>query len=245
MAAPVPQFQTLITVEEFRKLINKHFETQISEGQLYDARDIERFNTIDAYTVMFIQHGQFSTSFNQERALSTFNGSMSWRKRHNVHDISTSEFPADYFDRHAIYFKNHDKYDNPILHVVVRKFNKGQEDNEAIKRFLTYYFEKHVREYPGQRIVILFDMSEAGIGHLDYDLVKFIIASMQIFFPGLLAYLLMLKMPFLLSAVWKLIRTWMASEAEQFVKFVNVKTITDYISPDQLPTSMGGTADES
>jgi len=184
MASPIPKFQTFITVPEFRELVNKHFEKQISEGQLYDARDIQRFNEIDDYTLMFIQHGQFGTSFDQERALRIFDGSMSWRKRHNVYDISTNEFPAEYFDRQAIYFKNHDKYNNPILHFVVRVFNKGHEDNEAIKRFITYHFENHLREHPGQKIVILFDMSEAGIGHLDYDLVKFIIASGQIFYPG-------------------------------------------------------------
>ncbi|CAF1345645.1 unnamed protein product [Rotaria magnacalcarata] len=245
MASSIPQFQTLLTVEEFRKLVNKHFEKNISEGQLYDTRDLERFNTDDAYTLMFIQHGQFGTTFNEERALGCFDGSFSWRKRHNVYDISTNEFPADYFDRHAIYFKNHDKFNHPILHFVVRSLHKGQEDNEAIKRFITYHFEKHQRETPGQRIVILFDMSEAGIGHIDYDLVKFIISSMQTLYPGLLAYLLMYKMPFLLSAVWRLIRTWMSSEADRFVKFADAKSILDFIAPDQLSKQMGGTADDS
>ncbi|CAF4870001.1 unnamed protein product [Rotaria sp. Silwood1] len=240
MAASIPHFQTFVTVEEFRKLINEHFEKQISEGQLYDTRDIERFNTIDPYTLMYIQHGQFGTSFNQERALNFFNGSMSWRKRHNVYDISTNEFPAEYFDRRAIYFENRDKYNHPILHFLVRKFHKGQENNEAIKRFLIYNFEQHIREHPDEKIVLLFDMSETGIGHLDYDIVKFIIASMQIFYPGLLAYMLMFKMPFLLTAAWKLIRTWMASESEQFIKFVNANTIKDYISPDQLSVEIGG-----
>jgi hypothetical protein len=53
-----------------------------------------------------------------------------------------------------------------IVHFVVRALNKGYEDNEAIKRFITYNFENHIREYPGQKIVILFDMSETGIAHL-------------------------------------------------------------------------------
>jgi len=53
-----------------------------------------------------------------------------------------------------------------IVHFVVRTFNKGQEDNEAVKRFITYNFENHIRQYPGQKIIILFDMSETGITHL-------------------------------------------------------------------------------
>ncbi|CAF2867549.1 unnamed protein product, partial [Rotaria sp. Silwood2] len=265
MASSTPQFQTLITIGEFRELINKHFEKQISEGEIYDARDIERFNKIDEYTLMFIQHGQFGTSFNQDRALHIFDESMSWRKQHNVYDISTSAFPAEYFDRNIIYYKNYDKFNHPILHFVIRNLRKGHEDNEAIKRLITYNFEKYIRESPGKHIVVLFDMSGAGIGNLDYDIVKFIIASMQTYYPGLLgtvvensfdlyiyiyifffvAYLLMFQMPFLLSAAWKLIRTWMSSEADRYIKFTDTKSITDYISPDQLPKHMGGTADES
>jgi hypothetical protein len=58
---------------------------QINEGQEYDPRDIQRFNEIDDYTLMFIQHGQFGTSFDEDRALRIFNASMSWRKKHNVY----------------------------------------------------------------------------------------------------------------------------------------------------------------
>jgi hypothetical protein len=47
-----------------------------------------------------------------------------------------------------------------------------------------------------------------------------------------------------LVAAWKLIRTWMATEAEQFIKFVDTKSITAYISPDQLSKGMGSTASD-
>lgn len=58
---------------------------QITEGQKYDPRDLQRFNEIDEYTLMFIQHGQFSPEFDEDRALRIFNASMSWRKEHNVY----------------------------------------------------------------------------------------------------------------------------------------------------------------
>jgi len=34
----------------------------------------------------------------------------------------------------------------------------------------------------------------------------------------------------------------MEPEAEQFIKFVDAKSIQEYIAPDQLQQSMGGTA---
>jgi hypothetical protein len=52
------------------------------------------------------------------------------------------------------------------------------------------------------------------------------------------------KVLFLLAA-WRIIRTWMAAEAEQFIKFVDAKSITEYIAPDQLSKAMGGTANDS
>lgn len=103
---------------------------QISEGQRYDPRDIRRFNEIDEYTTMFIQHGQFSANFDEDRACRIFHAAMSWRKENKVYgnyfffsifyplfvfgDISTNEFPANFFERNAIYFKNHDIYNNPL-----------------------------------------------------------------------------------------------------------------------------------
>ena len=49
---------------------------------------------------------------------------------------------------------------------LIRKLNKGREDNEAVKRFITYNFEEHIRKNPGQRMTIFFDMSETGLSHL-------------------------------------------------------------------------------
>ncbi len=53
-----------------------------------------------------------------------------------------------------------------LVHFLIRKFTKGEEDNEAVKRYITYNFEEHIRAYPGQRITILFDMTETGLRHL-------------------------------------------------------------------------------
>ncbi|CAF4688149.1 unnamed protein product [Rotaria sp. Silwood1] len=238
MASSIPTFLTLISVNKFREIVNTHFEKEINEDERYDPRDIQRFNEIDEYTLMFIQHAQFGPNFNEDLAFRVFNASMSWRKKHNVYDVSTNEFPADYFDRNGIYFKNRDKNNNSILHFVVRTFNKGQEDNEVVKRFIIYNFERHVRRHPGEKIVILFDMSETGLRNLDFDLVRFIVDCTQINYP---AYMINFKMPFILQAAWKIIRSWLPAEAEQFIKFVDAKSITQFIQPDQLSTAMGGT----
>lgn len=53
----------------------------------------------------------------------------------------------------------------------------------------------------------------------------------------------MLNKPFyyFYLAAWKVIRAWLPPEADQFVKFVDAKTILDFIPPNQLSPAMGGT----
>ena len=98
-----------------------------------------------------------------------------------------------------------DRFFHFLVHFVVRVFNKGEEDNEKVKRFIIYHFERFVRRNPGRKLAILFDLSETGLKHLvcllylspllnilfffffeDYDLVKFIIGCGQFYYPALL-----------------------------------------------------------
>ena len=45
-------------------------------------------------------------------------------------------------------------------------------------------------------------------------------------------------------ATWKLIRSWLPTEAQRTIKFVDEKTITEYVASDQLSKAMGGSASE-
>ena len=45
-------------------------------------------------------------------------------------------------------------------------------------------------------------------------------------------------------AAWRIIKTWLPTETQNSVKFVDEKTITHYVSLDQLPKTMGGTASD-
>lgn len=53
-----------------------------------------------------------------------------------------------------------------LVHLIIRNFDKGVDNNDAVKRFETYLFEEQIRNHPGQRMVIFFDMSDTGLRHL-------------------------------------------------------------------------------
>lgn len=104
-------------------------------------------------------------------------------------DISTDEFPALLFDRRVVFYKNHDINNSPIrtlrrfdfissnvlclVHLIIRNFNKGQDNGDDVKRFETYFFEEQIRKHPGQRMVIMFDMSDTGLRHLVSSIYSF------------------------------------------------------------------------
>ena len=95
------KFSFFAKVEAFRKAVNEHFSSdyslflvsfficlsleQLSEGQQYDARDINRFHEVDEYTFMFIQHGQYGKTFDEQKSLRQFHDAMVWRKQNNVY----------------------------------------------------------------------------------------------------------------------------------------------------------------
>lgn len=58
---------------------------EISEGLLFDPRDIKRFNEVDGYAMMFVQHGQYGKAFDEKKALKQFQDAMTWRKQNNVY----------------------------------------------------------------------------------------------------------------------------------------------------------------
>jgi hypothetical protein len=91
-----------VKVEALRKAVNENFSSkffinfcgfflilffleQISEDQEYDSRDIKRFNEVDEYVLMFIQHGQYGKTFDEKKALRQFHDAMVWRKQNNIY----------------------------------------------------------------------------------------------------------------------------------------------------------------
>lgn len=48
-----------------------------------------------------------------------------------------------------------------------------------------------------------------------------------------------------LLVAWQLIRSWIPTETQNAVKFVDEKTITQYAAPDQVWKAMGGTATDT
>lgn len=59
---------------------------------------------------------------------------------------------------------------------------------------------------------------------------------------GALVYVCVYELPWIFNQIWKLIRSWLDSEAKKLVRFATKKDINKLIATENLPDYMGGTA---
>ncbi|ELU15569.1 hypothetical protein CAPTEDRAFT_76081, partial [Capitella teleta] len=211
--------------------------TDSIEKGLYDPCDLERVQTENAYVHSFLQH----TRGNQEKAVAMIDSSLRWRKELELSSLTESSFPREVHEIGAMFYRNEDRNGRKILYFRVSKSKKDPDKLLTVKKYVAWWLDKHFLKHPGVKIVPLFDMTDAGIGNMDIELIKFQIACFASYYPGLLDYMLIYEMPWVLNAIWKLIRNVLSAEQQKAVLFVKKAEIQQYVAPDHLFVHMGGT----
>ncbi|XP_033743770.1 motile sperm domain-containing protein 2-like isoform X2 [Pecten maximus] len=215
---------------------DKYNVTDFLDKRLYDQRDVDNVASNDLYVSQFIR--SFET---MEDAANRLHETMKWRKETEVNDLQETTFDRWIYDVGALFYCNHDKDGRKVLVIRVKYHKKDAEKLPGVKKFLAYHIETVYKEDPTKELVILFDMSEAGLSNLDMELIKFVITCFKIYYPTLLGYMLIFEMPWLFNAAWKIIKAWLSPQAIQKIKFVGKSDIQEYINKDQLMEHMGGT----
>ncbi|XP_064637399.1 motile sperm domain-containing protein 2-like [Lineus longissimus] len=225
-----------VKVPDLRKRFREKYRDKIAQG-LYDAEDLARLEDNDTYVELFLQ----SEKGNIDSATSMIDGAFVWRKSIGVNGLSSTSFPREVHEKGAIYFHNHDKDGNEILYFRIKDHKKDPTKLLLLQKYVAYLLEQYFMENMGSQIVVMFDMTDAGLSNMDLDLIKFIITCFTTYYPNYLAYLLVYDMPWVLNAVWKIIKTWLSEESSKKVIFVKKGDIQEYIDKDQLLEHMGGT----
>ncbi|KAK7496486.1 hypothetical protein BaRGS_00012138 [Batillaria attramentaria] len=244
----IPAGQTVVTqgipagqigeeeIKYVRDNFLKKYAANIKNG-VYDERDLSRLRIDDVYVTTFIRGPQ-----RLDEGVDLVHESLRFRKEMNVNDITEDSFEQWVWDRQALFFHNRTKSGHKILFLRVKEHKKDANLLPVVKKFFLYWLEKAFRENPLERVVCLFDMSDAGLSNLDMDLIRFILTCFKQYYPTLLEKLLIYEMPWIFNAAWKVIKTWLSQEAISKIKFVTKSDAHTYIDRDQLFEHMGGTA---
>lgn len=84
-------------------------------------------------------------------------------------------------------------------------------------------------------------MQETGLAHMDLEFVRFVISCFRDYFPWTLAWLLVVELPWILSAAWKIVKSWLSPEAVNKIRFLSRVELTELIDENKLLIRLGGT----
>ncbi|XP_066959975.1 motile sperm domain-containing protein 2-like [Macrobrachium rosenbergii] len=234
--SPVPPEPSQAEIDQLRSSVLQKVD---AEGESYDTKDIEKIQTDDKYIRRFLMHHDNDQKLSLEMVMDT----LKWRKDLNVNNITKESLPQDLFDVGALFIHNRDKDNCKMLIFSVRLHQKGVVDMDLMKRFLIYFLERLEREENGEQITVFFDMTNTGMKNMDMDLIQYMINLFKSYYPWFLNYIIVFEMPWLLSAMWKIIKNWLPPKAIDKIKFLDRKSLKDYVNSDQALTIWGGTDD--
>jgi len=105
------------------------------------------------------------------------------------------------------------------------------------------FYLLYFREENGNQISLFFDMVDAGLSNMDMELIKYLIGLFKSYYPNFLNYIIVLEMPWVLNAAFKIIKSWLPAKAIPKIKFVNKTTLKDYVNPNDALKCWGGNND--
>ena len=112
-----------------------------------------------------------------------------------------------------------------------------------MKRCFLYYMERLDRTTNGGKLSLVLDCCGCGLKNMDMELIQYMINMFKLYYPHVLNYILVLEMPWVLNAAWKIIKGWLPAGGVEKFKFLTKTNYTEYISQDQALVSWGGTDD--
>uniref|UniRef100_A0A671PXV4 Motile sperm domain containing 2 n=1 Tax=Sinocyclocheilus anshuiensis TaxID=1608454 RepID=A0A671PXV4_9TELE len=199
-------------------LVSKLNHPRSSSSQdRYDSRDVEKLFRDDALVEGYLAW----RSFVVEDTLKMID-----------ENLTESSIPRWMFESGAVDLHGYEKEGNKLFWFRVKLH----------KRYVAFWLERYAKREPGMPLTVVSDMSESGLSNIDMDFVKYIINCFKVYYPKFLSKMIMYEMPWIMNAAWKIVKTWLGSEAISKLKFVTKSDIQTYVSPEHLPPHMGGTS---
>ena len=88
------------------------------------------------------------------------------------------------------------------------------------------------------------DCKGSGLRNADTDFMKFAHTVLNDYYPGLVNAGLVYKLPKVLEAVFKVVRSWLNEEQEKYCYLIGKKNINEYVAINELPDFLLGQCKE-
>uniref|UniRef100_A0A4W6CK87 Motile sperm domain containing 2 n=1 Tax=Lates calcarifer TaxID=8187 RepID=A0A4W6CK87_LATCA len=212
-------------IEETRQRFKNEFLQDSTDK--YDSRDVERLQTDDALVEGYLTWRLYDVG----DALKMIDESLQWRKEFGLNDLTESTIPRWMFETGAVYLHGYDKEGNKLFWFKVKLH----------KKYVAFWLERYAKKEPGMPLTVVFDMAESGLSNIDMEFVKYIINCFKVYYPKFLSKMIIVDMPWIMNAAWKIVKSWLGPEAISKLKFASRSEVQTFIGPEYLPPHMGGT----
>ncbi|XP_049449640.1 motile sperm domain-containing protein 2 isoform X2 [Epinephelus fuscoguttatus] len=203
----------------------------------YDSRDVERLEKDDALVEGYLQWRLYVI----DDTLKMIDESLQWRKEYGLNDLTESTIPKWMFETGAVYLHGYDKEGNKLFWFKVKLHVKDAKTIIDKKKYVAFWLERYAKKEPGMPLTVVFDMTESGLSNIDMEFVKYIINCFKVYYPKFLSKMIIVDMPWIMNAAWKIVKSWLGPEAISKLKFASRSEIQGFIDPEYLPSHMGGT----
>ncbi|KAL1517251.1 hypothetical protein ABEB36_001038 [Hypothenemus hampei] len=233
MAAAVPQS----LVDELRSTFLNELKEKGEES--IDSRDLVRVKNDNFWLQRFLAHHEHNIPL----ALKMMWVSLNWRKEFGVNDITEQTIKMDLIVKGAFFPCGKDKDGKTLLIIKSKMHTKGAAEGDDLKRCIVYWLERTERMTQGDTISVFFDMDGCGLGNMDLDLIKYLIGLFKDYYPYFLNYIIIYEMAWVLSAAFKLIKSWLPEKAIEKLKTVGKKDVMNWVIKSEALKSWGGDND--
>ncbi|XP_067120889.1 motile sperm domain-containing protein 2-like [Centruroides vittatus] len=235
---PPPDRQT---VEELRKQVLEEIE---KSPESYYAEDVKRLKDDDEFVKRFIVHQALlhPSEDRLKNGIAMAKKEFKWRKENSIREIKRDELPTEFFDRQVIVPYNRDKNGCCTVFLRAKKVRRtSSAEKQDLERFVTYWIESVESINPGEMFTIIIDCTGAGLSNANMDLLTLLINMVKEHYLAIVGHIIVANLPSILVATWKIVKYLLPPAAVEKVKFVDNKTIGEYIEEDRLPPHLGGT----
>lgn len=229
------------TATEIETIRHKVAAKYQDSGQDYNLEDYKRLMNQDEYVSRFFRHVAELSGDQIEHALAMIYRAFKFRKDNNPRVIKSADIDQGLKNKGSLFLRNRDADGKQLLVFDVKKHVKGAANMDDIQRMFLYFLERVDREDEDGMVTIVFDCAGCGLKNMDMEYIKYMIDVLKDYYPYNLNYILVIDMPWVLNAAWKIIKAWLPAGAAKKIKFVNKSTVDQYVRPDQKLAAWGGT----